>query len=283
MARSRTLKPEFWTDDVIVELSFAARLWYQGFWNFALCDQGHIDASPKSLKMKIFPADDVDPVALTEELIAHGRVVRKETPDGHPYLHVGTLVKHTRMETRWTTRCPYCALEGLAKPASTPPTSDEHAEPRARSDEHAEPHDVKGREGKGRERKGKEGEEQGAPRKRGARIPDDFAVNPDMVAWAKANAPNVDGRRETEKFINHWRAKTGAQATKLDWVLTWRNWLLTAQQDAERYRGRASPQQVEHNGMLLRPETVADIERTQRFAALDAQDAEHQLAIGGLA
>lgn len=251
MARSRTLKPEFWTDDVIVELSFAARLWYQGFWNFALCDQGHIDASPKSLKMKIFPADDVDPVALTEELIAHGRVVRKETPDGRAYLHVGTLVKHTKMETRWTTRCPYCALEGLTKPAAAPPSPADPAEPRAgfgepaetpaSTSEPAEPPSVKGKEGKGRERKGKEGEDQGAPRKRGTRIPDDFAVTVEMVTWAKTNAPNVDGKRETEKFINYWRAKTGAQATKLDWPATWRNWLMTAQEDAERHRGRASP------------------------------------------
>ncbi|HZN76074.1 MAG TPA: hypothetical protein VFC00_30960 [Micromonosporaceae bacterium] len=169
MARSRTLKPEFWTDEVIVELSFAARLFYQGCWNFSICDQGHIDDSPKSLKMKIFPADDVDPAALIDELIKWGRLRRKETPDGRTYLHVGTLVKHTRMETRWKTRCPYCALEGLAKPVSAPPATDEHAEPRAGFDEHdgahENPDDIK-------ERKGREGKES-EPRKRGTRLPED--------------------------------------------------------------------------------------------------------------
>jgi hypothetical protein len=50
MARSRTLKAEFWIDEVIVELSFPARLFYQGCWNFAICDHGHLDDSPKSLK-----------------------------------------------------------------------------------------------------------------------------------------------------------------------------------------------------------------------------------------
>lgn len=77
-----------------------------------------------------------------------------------------------------------------------------------------------------------------SPRKRGTRIPDDFAVTPDMVAWAKQRVPNVDGRTETEKFINYWQAKSGRDATKRDWVATWRNWMLTA---AERAPGRASP------------------------------------------
>jgi hypothetical protein len=77
--------------------------------------------------------------------------------------------------------------------------------------------------------------------RRGTRIPDDFAVTADMVAWARANAPHVDGRRETEMFINYWRSKTGRDATKLDWVLTWRNWLLKEEKTSQRSRARASP------------------------------------------
>lgn len=75
--------------------------------------------------------------------------------------------------------------------------------------------------------------------KRGTRIPDDFAVTSAMVEWARENTPTVDGRRETEKFINYWRGKTGKDATKLDWPATWRNWMLNA---AERNGARASPQ-----------------------------------------
>lgn len=73
--------------------------------------------------------------------------------------------------------------------------------------------------------------------RRGARIPDDFAVTAEMVAWARERAPHVDGRLETEKFVNYWSSKSGAGATKLDWVKTWKNWLLTAEQRAP----RASP------------------------------------------
>lgn len=66
---------------------------------------------------------------------------------------------------------------------------------------------------------------------RGTRIPDDFTVTPEMVAWARKEAPRVDGRRETERFVNYWRSAAGAKARKVDWALTWRNWMLKAEDD----------------------------------------------------
>lgn len=66
------------------------------------------------------------------------------------------------------------------------------------------------------------------PRKRGTRIPDDFTVTDPMVAWARDRVPQVDGRLETEKFVNYWRAQPGQKGTKLDWDATWRNWMLNA-------------------------------------------------------
>lgn len=75
--------------------------------------------------------------------------------------------------------------------------------------------------------------------KRGTRISDDFQVTEAMVLWAREHAPNVDGRRETEKFINYWSSKAGKDATKLDWVKTWRNWMFTAADRAG--TTRASP------------------------------------------
>jgi IclR helix-turn-helix domain. len=76
------------------------------------------------------------------------------------------------------------------------------------------------------------------PRKRGRRIPDDFAISPAMREWAMANVPQLAGSRETEKFINYWRAKAGAGGVKLDWDRTWRNWMLNA---VDRLGARASP------------------------------------------
>ena len=67
-----------------------------------------------------------------------------------------------------------------------------------------------------------------APRKRAARISEDFQVTPEMKLWASTKAPGIDLGLETEKFINYWVAKSGKEATKLDWAATWRNWILNA-------------------------------------------------------
>jgi hypothetical protein len=75
--------------------------------------------------------------------------------------------------------------------------------------------------------------------------------------------PSVNGRHETEKFVNYWRAKSGRDATKLDWPATWRNWMLKA---AERVPG---------NVVALRPSTTdravtAGLDLAARLAAEEA-------------
>jgi hypothetical protein len=116
------------------------------------------------------------------------------------------------------------------------------------------------------------------PRKRGTRIPDDFRVTEEMVAWATDRVPHIDGRLETEKFINYWRAKTGTAATKLDWAATWRNWMLNAH-GGSRHNGSLGL--VEVNGLRLKPETATRIADDARFAAMDAQAQNGRLALGG--
>ncbi|MGX9349195.1 hypothetical protein [Microbacterium sp. KNMS] len=66
--------------------------------------------------------------------------------------------------------------------------------------------------------------EEGA-RKRATRIPEPFIVTGDMKAWARDNVPGLDYTASTQRFVDHWRAESGAKARKLDWVATWRNWL----------------------------------------------------------
>lgn len=69
-------------------------------------------------------------------------------------------------------------------------------------------------------------------RKRATRLPDDFTVTAEMVTWARENAPGIDGRYETAKFVDYWRSKSGKDATKTDWVATWRNWIRKASERA---------------------------------------------------
>lgn len=70
------------------------------------------------------------------------------------------------------------------------------------------------------------------PRKRGTRIPEDFKPTDDMIDWAREKTSHVDPIRETEKFIDYWRAKAGRDAAKIDWSGTWRNWMRNAEERA---------------------------------------------------
>lgn len=68
------------------------------------------------------------------------------------------------------------------------------------------------------------------PDRRGARIPDDFAVTDAMRTWAAKNTPDVDLATQTANFVDHWASKPGRDARKLDWVRTWQRWMRTEQE-----------------------------------------------------
>ncbi len=63
---------------------------------------------------------------------------------------------------------------------------------------------------------------------RGQRLPADWKPTAQQVAWARAKRPLLDVAEEAEKFRDFWTAKSGKDATKLDWDATWRNWVRNA-------------------------------------------------------
>lgn len=76
------------------------------------------------------------------------------------------------------------------------------------------------------------------PRKRGARLRDDWKPTAEDIAWQRAEGmDDIFARRELVKFVNYWTAKSD-NATKLDWSKTWRNWLLTARDRTPQRRER---------------------------------------------
>jgi hypothetical protein len=104
MARIRTIKPDFWSDERIVGLSPMARLFFIGMWNFA-DDHGGIERSPRQLKMKVFPGDDVEVEPLVQELLGAGMVVEYEV-DGALYLNIKNFLRHQRINRPSTPRIP---------------------------------------------------------------------------------------------------------------------------------------------------------------------------------
>ncbi|RIQ51035.1 hypothetical protein [Bordetella avium] len=92
MARIRTIKPDFWTDEKITECSMSARLLFIGIWNFA-DDNGNLQRSAKKVKMQVFPADGVDCEPLIQELMSHGMLIEYAV-NGELFMHIKGFKKH---------------------------------------------------------------------------------------------------------------------------------------------------------------------------------------------
>lgn len=89
MARIRTVKPEFWTSEQVMNCSPTARLLFIGLWNF--CDDaGNHVASPKTIKANVFPGDDIssaDVQRLLDELSSN-ELIAYYSHENKDFLHV---------------------------------------------------------------------------------------------------------------------------------------------------------------------------------------------------
>ena len=100
MARIRYLKPDFFKDEDIKELSFEARLFYQGLWIQA-DREGRGEDRPERLKIEIMPYDEIDAEEIMRLLAHHKKngkrpfIVRYEI-DGEKYYQIINWQKHQR-------------------------------------------------------------------------------------------------------------------------------------------------------------------------------------------
>lgn len=95
MSRIRTIKPEFFLDDELAELSALHRLLFVGLWTLA-DREGRLEDRPKRIRAQILPFDDGDTDAMLADLARAGFVVRYEA-DGKRYLQVRNFTKHQRI------------------------------------------------------------------------------------------------------------------------------------------------------------------------------------------
>ena len=96
MARIRTIKPGFFKNEQLAELSFAHRLLFAGLWTLADRD-GRLEDRPKRIKADLFPYDDVDVAAMLNDM-ARGTdslIVRYEV-DGRGYIWIRKFGEHQR-------------------------------------------------------------------------------------------------------------------------------------------------------------------------------------------
>lgn len=95
MARIRTIKPEFWTDEDMAEVSEAACLLAIGLLNYA-DDEGYFNANPKLIKAAVFPIREpsVSIPVMLRELSNHGYLSMFSTPDNRDFGLIRNFGKH---------------------------------------------------------------------------------------------------------------------------------------------------------------------------------------------
>ena len=145
MARIRTIKPEFWSDERLAECCLGARLLFIGTWNFA-DDDGRMEYSAKRLKMQVFPGDNIDVTPLVEELSAR-KLVSVYRVGERDYLAIPNFRKHQRIDHPKSSSIPAPAVVDSTNETGTV-QEDSRNDPRTLAPE------WKGMEGNGIEGKG---------------------------------------------------------------------------------------------------------------------------------
>ena len=97
MARIRSVHPGFFTDEDIVSVSMTARICIIGL-GIESDDKGVFEWKPLVLKMRLFPADNIDMDVILAELES-ADLVRKYSVDGKIYGAIRNFRKHQRPKT----------------------------------------------------------------------------------------------------------------------------------------------------------------------------------------
>lgn len=202
MARIRTVKPEFWQHPKVTRVSRDARLLFLGLLNEA-DDAGKMRYASKRLAGVLF-GDDEDVTATevdawVDELEDALLVQRYEVEDA-PYLIVPGFTEHQKINRPTESKLP---------DPSWIVRDDSLKDQGAMDDGTREGEASQGR--------------------RATRIPEEFDVTPDMVEWVERECPSVNWRHHSQRFVNYWKAASGRNAVKLDWVRTWQNWMMKEQ------------------------------------------------------
>jgi len=96
--RIRTIKPEFWTDEKVGEMSIPARLLFIALLNQS-DDQGNLLCSLKQIKIHAFPYDNFNNDQIVTWLMecVSQDLLRLYVINGKSYLHITNFNKHQKI------------------------------------------------------------------------------------------------------------------------------------------------------------------------------------------
>jgi hypothetical protein len=94
MARIRSIKHGFFTNEELADCSRDARLLFIGLWVIA-DREGRLKDRPRKIKVEVFPYDDVEVSPLLDELQQAKFLIRYQV-NGEPYIQILNFTKHQR-------------------------------------------------------------------------------------------------------------------------------------------------------------------------------------------
>lgn len=231
VARARNIKPGYFRNELLAELTPLARLLFAGLWTVA--DRaGRLEDRPRRIKADVLPYDDCDVDGLLDDL-ERGGFVRRYEVAGERYIEVVTFGRHQNPhKNEAPSTIPAPEEEGSASRNETEPQTSARADTPIPDSGQRNPEGGAGT-GAGTVATGAPALER---RGRARRLPGSFEVTDAMRAWARKETGLADEviDAETEKFRDHF---AGSGSAKVDWAATWRNWL----RKAVEYRARREP------------------------------------------
>lgn len=237
MSRARNIKPGFFKNDLLAECSPLARILFCGLW----CEadrEGRLEDRVKRIKADCLPYDDCDVDDLLNQLAERGFIDRY-TVEGCAYIQVVEFRKHQNPHVKEAASTipahntqpddskqePELPEAALDKPCASPvqDTAQTGTSPADSLLLIPDPPSPIPERGTTRPTKS-----------RGSRLPPDWEPDANLLAWAKAERPDVLLAVELAKFRDYWIAKPGQQGVKLDWPATFRNWIRSAREGPPR-------------------------------------------------
>lgn len=208
VARIRTIKPEFWTSEKIVECSVNARLLFIGLWNFA-DDEGRMEDKPKRIKMQVFPGDDFnsdDVAGMLQELSKNDLIIRYSI-DGKEIIQVKGW-DHQRIDKPNQSKLPpYSENDPRPIREPSPPEREKERDSSDSSEKEI-------------------GRAKRAPHNSGTKIPPGFPGEAEFAYPRSRGWSETQIQEQAFEFREYWLSPDAAKGgRKKDWKLTWERWV----------------------------------------------------------
>lgn len=230
MARARNIKPSFFSNDDLADLDPLGRLLFIGLWTVA-DREGRLEDRPRRIKAEVLPYDNCDVDSLLSDLEKHGFILRYSSGEDR-FIQVLNFTKHQNPHVKESASSIPAPIEHQTSPVqeqcSTPPLPEQAGLIPDSLLPITDSPSLNAECGNQREEKLSPTAAQSSRTPKASRLPDDWKLPQAWGEWALSEQPSWthEGVRwVADSFRDHWLAKGGADARKVNWEATWRNWV----------------------------------------------------------